>query len=78
MPSVHFVTCEIAFVPSLEAKNIRKFPLKSISEILQFLLTKCSPESTSSNDNKLCPSRKSSKRSSTRLETYKWRHYISK
>ena len=31
-------------------------------------LTKCSPESTSSSDSKLCPSRKSSNRSSTRRD----------
>jgi len=39
-------------------------------------LTKCSPDNTSSNDNKLCPSLKSSNRSSTRLET--WRQKIIK
>lgn len=59
------VEAHLAFLSRLKVnKTIRS----SFESIKMMKLTKCSPESTSSSDSKLCPSRKSSNKSSTRRE----------
>jgi hypothetical protein len=68
-PSGRFVACGIAFFPFLEAKKTNIWcQLHKINGKIFDQLTKCSPESTSNSDSKLCPSRKSSNRSSTRRD----------
>lgn len=74
---MHFAAYGNASYPSRVAVGARKQDWNNeLKRVFGFrrrvggVLTRCSPESTSNKESRLCPSRKSSNKSSTRLDAY--------